>query len=126
VFVTGRDGAGCHSQGTTLTWGLGGYFSGNPHPTPARGLPALIPWTRPCVLAAIFNGDPSGVWVGRGPQQRQVEGMPKKTSRPRPLSGAGRGKGPGGLVFRGPVRPVTNCRRGRAEPLRRADASQQR
>ena len=34
--------------------------------------------------------------------------MPKKTARPRPLSGAGQGKGPGARVFRGPVRPVTN------------------
>jgi len=34
--------------------------------------------------------------------------MPKKTPRPRPLSGAGGGKGPGACVFRGPVRPVTN------------------
>ena len=35
--------------------------------------------------------------------------MPKKTSRPRPLSRAGRGKGPGARVFWDPVHPVTNC-----------------
>jgi len=34
--------------------------------------------------------------------------MPKKTPRPRPLSGAGPGKGPGARVFQGPVRPVMN------------------
>jgi len=34
--------------------------------------------------------------------------MPKNTPRPRPLSGAGRGKGPEAHVFRGPVRPITN------------------
>jgi len=33
--------------------------------------------------------------------------MPKKTPRPRPLSGAGRGKRPGAGVCQGPVRPVT-------------------
>jgi len=46
--------------------------------------------------------------VGRGPERAQGQGMPKKTLRPRPLSGAGRGKGPGARIFRGPVRPLTN------------------
>jgi len=110
VFVTGRGGAGFHSQGPALTRGRGGYFSGNPRPAPARGPPALIPWTGPHLLPPIFNGDPSGVWVGRGPERGQGQGMPKKTPRPRPLSGAGRGKGPGARVFRDPVRPVTNSR----------------
>ena len=36
--------------------------------------------------------------------------MPKKTARPRPLSGAGPGKGLGARGFRGPVPPVTNPR----------------
>jgi len=108
VFVTGRGGAGFHSPDPALTRGRGGYVSGNPRPAPVRGLPALIPWTGPRLLPPIFNGDPSGVCVGRGPERGQGEGMPKKAPRPRPLSGAGRGKGPGARVFRGPVRPVTN------------------
>ena len=109
VFVTGRGGADFHSQGPAVKRGRGGgYFSGNPRPAPARGPPVLIPWTGPHLLPPIFNGDPSGVWVGRGPERGQGQGMPKKTPRPRPLSGAGRGKGPGARIFRGPVRPVTN------------------
>jgi len=88
--------------------GPGGYVSGNARPAPVRGPPALIPRTRPSLLPPIFNGDPSGVWVGRGSERGQGQGMPKKTPRPRPLSRAGRGKGPGARVFRGPVRPVTN------------------
>ena len=108
VFVTGRGGAGSHSPDPALTRGRGGYVSANPHPATIRGPPALIPWMGPRLLPRIFNGDPSGVWVGRGPEGGQGQGMPKKTPRPRPLSGAGRGKGPGACVFRGPVRPVTN------------------
>jgi len=108
VFVTGRGGAGFHSPDPALTRGRGGYVSGNPRPAPVRGPPGLMPWTGPRLLAPIFNGDLSGVWVGWGPERRQEQGMPKKTPRPRPLSGAGRGKGPGARVFRGPVRPVTN------------------
>ena len=92
VFVTGRGGAGFHSQGPALTRGLEAYFSGNPRPTPARGPPALIPWTGPHLLIPIFNGDPSGVWVGRGPERGKGQGILKKTPRPGPLSGAGRGK----------------------------------
>jgi len=51
--------------------GPGGYFSGNPRPASVRGLPALIPWTGPRLLPPIFNGDPSGVWVGQGPDRGQ-------------------------------------------------------
>ena len=70
VFVTGRGGAGFHSPGPALTR-AGGYFSHNPRPASVRGLPALIPWTGPCLLPPIFNGDPSGVWVGQGPERGQ-------------------------------------------------------
>jgi len=108
VFVTGRGGAGFHAPDPALTRGRGGYVSGNHRPAPVRGPPALIPWTGPRLLPPIFNRDPSGVWVGWGPERGQGQGMPKKTPRPRPLSGAGRGKGPGARVFRGPVRPVTD------------------
>ena len=108
MFVTGRGGAGFHSPGTALTRGQGGYFWGNPRPPAARGPPALIPWTGPHLLPPIFSLDPSGEWVERGPEGGQGQGMLKKTPRPRPLSGAGRGKKPGARVFRGPVRPVTN------------------
>jgi len=86
----------------------GGVCFGYSPPRPHPGSPALIPWTGPRLLPPIFNGDPSGVCVGRGPERGQGQGMPKKAPRPRPLSGAGRGKGPGARVFRGPVRPVTN------------------
>jgi len=92
--------------------GPGGYFSGNPRPAPIQGPPGLIPWTGPRLLPRIFNGDPSGVWVGQGPERGQGQGMPKNTPRPRQLSGAGRGKRPGARVFWGPVRPVTNSRNG--------------
>jgi len=88
--------------------GPGGYFSGNPRLAPVRGPPAFIPCTGPRSLPPIFNGDPSGVWVGWGPERGQGQEMLKKTPRPRLLSGAGRVKGPGAWVFRGPVRPVTN------------------
>jgi len=91
--------------------GPGGYVSGNPRPAPIRGPPALIPWTGPRLLLPSFNGDLSGVWVGRGPERGPGQGIPKKTPRPRTLSGAGRGKGPGARVFRGTVRPVTNSTR---------------
>ena len=36
--------------------------------------------------------------------------MPKKTTRPRRLSGAGRGKWAGACILRGPVHPVTNSK----------------
>jgi len=85
--------------------GPGGYVSGNPRPAPVPGQPALIPWTGPRLLPPIFNGDLSGVWVGRGPERGQGQGMPKKAPRPRPLSGAGRGKGPGPAFFRAPSAP---------------------
>jgi len=39
----------------------GGYFWGNPRPTPIRGPPILIPWTGPHLLLLIFNGDRSRV-----------------------------------------------------------------
>jgi len=42
--------------------------------------------------------------------------MPNNTPRPRALSGAGRGKGPGAHVFRGPVHPVTNSIQKAAKP----------
>ena len=82
--------------------------SGNPCPAPVQGLPALIPWTGPHLLRAIFNGDPSVVWVGGGPERGQGQAMPKKGPRSRWLSGAGWGKGPGARVSWGPVCPVTN------------------
>ena len=88
--------------------GPGGYVSGNHRPAPIRGPPALIPWTGPRLLTTIFNADPSGVWVGPGPDRGQVQGMRTKIPRPRPLSAAGCGQWPGAGIFRGPVRPVTN------------------
>ena len=108
MFITGWGGAGFHSPDPALTRGRGGYVSGNPRPAPVRSPPALIPWTGPRLLPPIFNGDPSGVCVGQGPERGQGQGMPKKSPRPRPLSGAGRGNGPGARVLRGPVHPVTN------------------
>jgi len=68
VFVTGRGGGAFHSPDPALTQGRGGYVSGNPRPAPVRGPPALIPWTGPHLLPPIFNGDPSGAWVGQGPE----------------------------------------------------------
>jgi len=88
--------------------GPGGYFSGIPSPAPIQGPPGLILRTGPRLLPRIFNGDPSVVWVGQGPERGQGQGMPKNTPRPRQLSGAERGKRPGARVFWGPVRPVTN------------------
>jgi len=88
--------------------GPGRVLSGNPRPAPVRGPAALIPCMGPRLLPRIFNGDPAGVWVGRGLELGEGQGMPKKTPHPWPLSGAGRGKGPGARVFRGPVRPVTD------------------
>jgi len=108
VFVTGRGGPGFHSPDPALTRGRGGYVLGNPRPAPVRGPPALIPWTGPRLLAPIFNGDASGVLVGQGPERGQGQGIPKNTPRPRLLSGAGRGTGPGARIFRGPVRPLRN------------------
>ena len=67
----GRGWAGFHLPGSALTWGRGGYFSANPRPAPVWGPPALIPWTGPCLLPPIFNGDASGVWVGQGPKRGQ-------------------------------------------------------
>jgi len=107
VFVTGGGGGVFHSPDPALTRGRGGYVSGNPRPAPVSGPPVLIPWMGPRLLPPIFNGDPSGVWVGRGPEWGQEQAMPKKAPRPRRLSGAGRGKGTGARVIRGPVRPVT-------------------
>jgi len=106
VFVTGRGEAGFHSQGLPFTRGRGGYFSGNPRPAPALGPAALIPWTGPRLLPPTFNRDPSGVWVGWGPERGQGQAMPKKTPRPRQLSGAGREKGQG-PAFSG-ARPPSN------------------
>ena len=108
VFLMGRSGRVFTCQTPPLHGAGGGYVSCNPHPTPVRGPPALIPWTGPRLLPPIFNRDPSRVWVGRVPERGQGQGMPKKAAPPRPLSGAGRGKGQGRRVFRVPVRPVTN------------------
>jgi len=88
--------------------GAGGVFWGNSRPDPVQGPPALIPWTGPCLLPPIFNRDPSGVRVGRGPEWGQGQGMLKKTPRPMLLSGAGQGRGPGAPVLLGPVCPTTN------------------
>jgi len=88
----------------------GGYVSCDPGPAPVRGPPALSSWRRPALLPRIWNGDPSGVWVGPGPERGQGQGMAKQTPLTRRLSGTGRGKGPGGRVFQGPVRPIMNSR----------------
>jgi len=108
VFVTGRGRAGIDLLDPALNQGRGGTFSGNPCPAPVRGPPALMPLTGPRLLPPIFNGDPSGVWVRRGPERGQGLGIPKKAPRPRPFSRVGRGKGLGAHIFEGPVRPVTN------------------
>jgi len=88
--------------------GRGRFSIARPRPAPAQRPPPLIPWTGPCLLPPIFRGDSSVVWVGWGAARGQGQGMPKKTPRPRLLSMAGRCKGPGAHVSRGPVRPVTN------------------
>jgi len=62
----------------------------------------------PGLLPHIFNGDPSAVWVRRGAQGGQGQGIPKITRRPRLLSWEGRRNVPGTSLFRGPVGPVTN------------------
>jgi len=64
----------------------------------------------PRLLPPIFNRDPSAVWVERGPERGQGQGMPKKTARPRPLSGAGRAKGPGARAFSRPRRPCNELK----------------
>jgi len=84
----GRGGAGFH-------W---------PDPALTQGPLTLIPLTGPHLLPPIFNGDPSGEWVGRGPKRAQGQGMPKKTPHPRPLSGAEQGKGQGAWIS-GPCPP---------------------
>ena len=121
MFITGRGGAGFHSPDPALTRGRGGYVSSDPRPAPVRGPPALISWTGPRVLPRIFNGNPSGVWVGRGPERGQGQGKPKKTPHPRPLSGVGREKGRGPACS-GPRPPVTNsmfaCLKNETAPLR--------
>jgi len=108
VFVIGRGGVSFPSPDPALTRGQGEYVSGNPRPAPVRGPPALIPWTGPHLLPPIFNRGRSGVWVGRGPERGQGQGMPEKAPRTRPLSGARQGIGSGAGVFRAPVRPVAN------------------
>ena len=101
MFVTIKGGAGFHAADPALTRDLGGYFPGNlnPHPALGPGRPRPRPGpTRthsldgPLLLPPIFNGGPSGVWVGWEPERGQEHGMPKKTQRLRLLSGAGRGK----------------------------------
>jgi len=77
--------------------GRGGFSLTRPRPGPTR----THSLDGPRLLPPIFNWDPSGVWVGRGPERRQGLGMLKKTPRPWPLSGAGRGKGPGAPRFPG-------------------------
>jgi len=85
--------------------GPGGYISGDPCSAAVRGPPALIAWTGPRLLPAIYNGDPSGIWVGSGLETAQGQGMPKRRPRPRPMSGAGRGHGPGPAFFGAPSAP---------------------
>jgi len=46
--------------------------------------------------------------MGRGPGRGQGQGLKKKTPRPGPLTGAGRGIEAGARRFRGPGGPVTN------------------
>jgi len=108
VFVTGRGGAGFHSPDPALTRGRGGMFRVIPTPPPSGAHPHSFPERGPVCYHLFLTGTRLGYGWGGGLSGRQGQGMPKKTPRPRPLSGAGRGKQPGARVFRGPVRPVTN------------------
>ena len=60
-----------------------------------------------------LTGGCSGHWTGRGPGRGQGQGLKKKTPRPGPLTGAGRGIETGARRFRGPRGPVTNTRTGK-------------
>jgi len=42
-FITGRGRAGFQSPGPAVTKSRGGYFRGDPHPAPVRGVSPLIP-----------------------------------------------------------------------------------
>jgi len=55
-----------------------------------------------------WQGAVRGIERGRGPGRGQEQGLKKKTPRPRPLTGAGRGIEAGARRFQGPGGPVTN------------------
>jgi len=65
----------------------------------------------PPLLPPIVSGDPSGVWMGGGPERGRGQGMPKKTPAPQAVERGMAGKGPRAHVFRGAIRPVTNSSR---------------
>ena len=67
--------------------------------------PAFIPWMGPRLLPPIVNGAPSGVWVGRGPERVQGQGMPKRHPAPGGSVGRGREKGRGPAFFGVPSAP---------------------
>ena len=108
MFDTGRGGACFHASGPAPPPGRRGFFSRNPRPTPVWGLFARIPWMGPLFSPPIFNRGRLGDGRGRGPGREQGRGMSKNMPRPVPSSRAGRRKGPGARVFRGPGVPVTN------------------
>jgi len=62
--------------------------------------------------------------MGRGPGRGQGQGLKKKTPRPGPLTGAGRGIEAGARRFLGPGGPVTNTTLGSCRRLRTADRRQ--
>jgi len=83
---------------TSVHYGAGRVFT---HQTPPLhgAHPHSFPG-RPCLLPPIFNGDPSGVWVGRAGAGTGAGNAEKDTS-PQAVEWGGWGKGPG-RVFRGP------------------------
>jgi len=92
--------------------GPGRVFPGNASTAPVPGPAALIPCTGPVCYHLFLTGTRLGDWVGRGLERGPGQGMQKKTPRPRPLRGAGRGKGPRAHLFRRHVRPVTTSSEG--------------
>ena len=88
--------------------GPGGYVSGNPAMPPSGAHPHSFPGQAPLCYPLLFNGEPYGVWVGRGAEAGQGPGIPKKTARAKPSSGVGGAKGMGARILRGPIHPVKN------------------
>ena len=102
MFVTGRGGAGFHSQGPTVRWAGGDIFRVVPAPSPVWGKSLLIPWTGPRIAPPSFNGGPAGERPGPEAGARN----PKKR-RPAPGRSVGGGgkQGWGPAVFGAPEAP---------------------
>ena len=98
MFITGWGRAGFHWSGRALTQGRGGIFRVISVPPASGAHPHSFPGQAPFVTTYLRWGPVWGIG-GAGARAGTGAGNAKKDTRPRPLSGAERGKGPRARIF---------------------------